>query len=261
MLAAAQQAIAEQPNLRRDRLGIVAAFNTGVVVPTRRFFEGILKNGQRFASPNVFPETVFNSATSHVAAVLGVAGPCYSLVSDDAAWVGALRVAEMWLTNELVEHVLVIGATELDPISVDAYAFGGWLAPHGRTGFVPSEGAAALLLHSAKEPGGVRIVQLANGFSYRARTEAWQAARDCFAQFPDGVTVCHTAQHSWLGLIEKETTKGLPIQLPYFGEAFAASAAWNTVRAVEIARDEQREILLPVWGLNGESSALLLAGG
>jgi len=64
-----------------------------------------------------------------------------------------------------------------------------------------------------------------------------------------------------LGLIEKETTKGLPIQLPYFGEAFAASAAWNTVRAVEIARDEQREILLPVWGLNGESSALLLAGG
>lgn len=261
MLAAAQQALAMQPTLRRDRLGIVAAFNTGVVVPTRRFFEGILKNGQRFASPNVFPETVFNSATSHVGAVLGVAGPGYSLVSDDAAWVGALRVAETWLTNDLVEHALVIGATELDPISVDAYAFGGWLPPHGRTGFVPSEGAAALLLRRAQQPGDVKIVQLAHGFTYRARKEAWQAARDCFAQFPAGVAVCHTAQHSWLGVIEKETAKGAPIPLPYYGEAFAASAAWNTVRAVEITRDRGDKVLLPVWGLNGESSALLLDGG
>jgi 3-oxoacyl-[acyl-carrier-protein] synthase II len=261
MLAAAQQAIAAQPTFRRDRLGIVAAFNTGVVVPTRRFFEGILKNGQRFASPNVFPETVFNSATSHVAAVLGVAGPCYSLVSDDAAWVGALRVAEVWLANGLVEYALVIGATELDPIAVDAYASGGWLPPHGQTGFVPGEGAAALLLQRTFQEEGVRIVHLADGFTYRARREARQAARDCFAQFPAGVAVCRTAQHSWLANIENEMAKGTPFKLPYYGEAFAASAAWNTVRAAEAARDERREILLPVWGLNGESSALLLAGG
>ncbi|HUI08575.1 MAG TPA: beta-ketoacyl-[acyl-carrier-protein] synthase family protein [Verrucomicrobiae bacterium] len=261
MLAAAQQALAAQPLLRRDRLGIVAAFNTGVVVPTRRFFEGILKNGQRFASPNVFPETVFNSATSHVAAILGVAGPCYSLVSDDAAWVGALRVAEVWLANELVESALVIGATELDPIAIDAYACGGWLPPHGRTGFVPSEGAAAVLVRRTNHEGGVRIAQLADGFTYRARREARQAARDCFAQFPSGVGVCHTAQHTWLGAIEKDTVKGTPIALPYHGEAFPASAAWNTVRAAEIARTRRDQILVPVWGLNGESSALLLAPG
>jgi 3-oxoacyl-[acyl-carrier-protein] synthase II len=259
MLAAAQQALAAQPTLRRDRLGIVAAFNTGVVVPTRRFFEGILKNGQRFASPNVFPETVFNSATSHVAAVLGVAGPCYSLVSDDGAWVGALRVAEVWLANQLVESVLVIGATELDPIAIDAYAYGGWLPPHGRTGFVPSEGAGALLLQRTQEEDGVRIVQLADGFTYHARTEVWQAARDCFAGFPAGIPVCYTAQHSWLGAIERQTLTGPPIPVPYSGEAFPASAAWNTVRAAEIARDKRCRLLLPVWGLNGESSALLLA--
>ncbi len=63
-------------------LGIVAAYGTGAVVPTRRFYEGVIKSGPRFASPNVFPETVFNSPTSHVAAVLGVNGPCYSLAAD-----------------------------------------------------------------------------------------------------------------------------------------------------------------------------------
>src|SRR5579871_838605 len=76
---------------------------------TRRFFEGVAKNGRRFASPNVFPETVFNSPTSHVAAVLGATGPCYSLVGDDAAWVSALDVASCWLANGSVEYALVIG--------------------------------------------------------------------------------------------------------------------------------------------------------
>ena len=261
MLAAAQQELDADPTVRRDRLGIVAAFNTGVVVPTRRFFEGILKNGQRFASPNVFPETVFNSATSHVATILGVPGPSYSLVSDDAAWVSAIRVAEVWLANRLVEHALVIGATELDPISIDAYACGGWLPPHGRTGFVTSEGAGALLLRQTKTENELRIVQLAAGFTYPARHEARQAARDCFARFPAGAAVCRTAQHSWLGGIENELVNSLPINLPYRGEAFTASAAWNTIRAAEIAREERRQVLLPVWGLNGESSALLLAAG
>ncbi len=146
MLAAAQQALAASPSIARDRLGIVAAFNTGAVVATRRFFEGIVKNGQRFASPNLFPETVFNSATSHVAAVLGVAGPCSSLVGDDTAWVNGITVAKTWLTNGLVDHVLVIGAEELDPIAIDAYRRAGWLSPQVRTGFISSEGAGALLL-------------------------------------------------------------------------------------------------------------------
>ncbi len=259
MLAAARQALAGVPTLDRDRLGIVAAFNTGVVVPTRRFFEGVLKSGQRFASPNVFPETVFNSATSHVAAVLGVAGPSYSLVSDDAAWVSAIRLARNWLINGLVDHALVLGATELDPIAIDAYACGGWLPPHGKTGFVPSEGAGALLLGRAGANGELRIARLADGFTYRSRSEARRAAQDCLAEFPADVAVCPTARHNWFGRIENEVTRDASLTLPYHGEAFAASAAWNTVLAAELVRTEHESVLLPVWGLNGECSALLLA--
>jgi 3-oxoacyl-[acyl-carrier-protein] synthase II len=276
MLAAAQQALAAVPAINRDRLGIVAAFNTGVVVPTRRFYEGIIKSGARFASPNLFPETVFNSPTSHVAAVLGVAGPCYSLVSDDAAWVSALRVAASWLANGLVEHVLAVGATELDPVAIDAYVCGGWLPPHGRTGFVPSEGAAALLLCRANSHSGLRIEQLADGFTFRSRSEARRAALELVgaASPPRSrpgrggdaapTIVVKTARHNWFSGFEEELHRKhgfASVALPYYGEAFPASAAWNMIYAAEMARKDRGKVLLPVWGLNGECSALLLAAG
>jgi 3-oxoacyl-[acyl-carrier-protein] synthase II len=259
MLAAAQQALASSPALRRDRLGIVVAFNTGAVVATRRFFEGIIKNGQRFASPNIFPETVFNSPTSHVAAVLGVAGPCYSLVGDDTAWVDAIRVAASWLTNGLVEHALVIGAEELDPVAIDAYARAGWLPPHARTGYVPSEGAGALLLRRVETGKELRILQVADGFTYRRRSEALSSARECLAQFPADTRRCRAAPHNWFGRIEEQLPGEEPSSLPYRGDAFVASAAWNTIAAAEMAQHERRRILLPVWGLTGQCSALLLA--
>jgi hypothetical protein len=47
--------------------------------------------------------------------------------------------------------------------------------------------------------------------------------------------------------------------LPYRGDAFVASAAWSTIDAAEVARREGRRILLPIWGLSGQCSALLLA--
>jgi len=259
LLAAAQQALAAVRELPRDRLGIVASFNTGAVVATRRFFEGVIKSGQRFASPNLFPETVFNSPTSHVAAVLGVAGPCYSLVGDDAAWVSAIRVASAWLANGIVEHALVIGGVELDPVVLDAFVRAGWLPPHGKTGYVPSEGAGALLLRRAEPGDNLQIVQMADGFTYGNRNDATESARECLAQFPSDVLRCHTAQHNWFSRIEERLPGGKQVTLPYHGDAFVASAAWNTVAAVELARHERRRILLPVWGLTGECSALLLA--
>jgi 3-oxoacyl-[acyl-carrier-protein] synthase II len=259
MLAAAQQALAAAPEAPRDRLGIVACFNTGALVATRRFFEGVIKSGQRFASPNLFPETVFNSPTSHVAAVLGISGPCYSLVGDDAAWVNAIHVAASWLTNGLVDHALVIGAVELDPIVIDAFVRTGWLPPHGRTGYVPSEGAGALLLRRAEPHNQLQIAQLADGFSYRNRHDASESARECLAQFPGDVVRCLTARHNWFRHIEQQLPGAKGVTLPYHGDAFVASAAWNTVAAADLARREGRRVLQPVWGLTGECSALLLA--
>jgi hypothetical protein len=261
MVEAAKQALGTTGT---KGLGIVAAFGTGAVVPTRKFYEGVIKSGPRFASPNVFPETVFNSPTSHVAAVLGVNGPCYSVVADETAWVSAISVAATWLATGTCEHVLVIGAEEFDAILLDAFAAIRWLRSDGR--YVPAEGAGALLLRRARA-GDRRITEIREGFQYRNKREARAAAvgASSRSRLPGGrdrgvapTMAFRSAQRNWFAGIERDVLQShsAPPPLPYLGEAFAASAAWHTVRAVSQARGQ---MLQPVWGLAMQCCALLFA--
>jgi hypothetical protein len=275
MLESAQQALDVKPRIEPKSLGIVAAFGTGAVIQTRKFYEGVIKNGARFASPNLFPETVFNSPTSHVAAVLGVSGPCYSVLGDESAWVNAIGVAQTWLSSGVVEHVLVIGAEEFDPIILDAYAKVRWVRQRGA--FVPAEGAGALLLRLEKPGETGEIAGLMEGFTYRNKREAREAAAQCIVaalcecrndrgrRSQTAATVFETAQRNWFASIEDELhrVQGFvaPPALPYCGETFAASTAWHTIRALAVARDQHRRVLLPVWGLSEQCSALLLQPG
>ena len=106
--------------------------------------------GQKSASPALFPETVFNSPASHVASVLGLNGAAYALVGDETAWVAALQTASVWLRQERVEQVLVMGAEEFDPVVLDAYRSARWLRrQNGATGFLTSEGAGRTLVRRA----------------------------------------------------------------------------------------------------------------
>jgi 3-oxoacyl-[acyl-carrier-protein] synthase II len=269
MLEAAQQALDVKPRIEPKSLGIVAAFGTGAVIQTRKFYEGVIKKGARFASPNLFPETVFNSPTSHVAAVLGVSGPCYSVLGDESAWVNAVGVAATWLSNRVVEHVLVIGAEEFDPIILDAYAKVRWIRRRGA--FIPAEGAGALLLRLSKPDKTGEIAGLVEGFTYRNKHGAREAASNLvgvvFKRDRSGLkippTVFKTAQRNWFAGIETELIGDLSSapDFPYCGEAFTASAAWHTIRALAVAREQRRRVLLPVWGLTGQCSALILQGG
>lgn len=262
MLEAANQALGDDQRVDRQRVGIVAAFGTGAMIATRRFYEGVIKSGPRFASPNIFPETVFNSPTSHVASVLGVPGPCYSVLGDESAWVNAVGVAATWLVNGFVDHALVIGAEEFDPIILDAYAKVRWL----RRGscFTPSEGAGAMLLRLARPSDEQRVLAVCEGHPYRNPGQARRAAAACVAEFPGENSVYRSAQANWFAPIERELHNTrrwtAPPALPYCGDAFTASAAWNTVRAASLAGRSGRRLLQPVWGLNEQCSALLLGG-
>jgi 3-oxoacyl-[acyl-carrier-protein] synthase II len=260
MLGAAQQALMQAGPVDRAGLGLVVTLHTGMIVATRRFFEGLVKDGQRFASPNLFPETVFNSAASHVAAVLGVTGLCYTLLGDDSAWLSGLRVAGCWLAKGLVEHALVIGAEEFDPLELDAYAQARWLRLDRR--FKPSEGAGALLLRRARPTDPAQVTALAEGFTYRDIRQARQAAEEMLAHFPGTREVSRTAEHKWLGKLEAELHQrhGLIAQVSSngLGEAFVASAAWDTIRAVDWVKAERKPLLVPIWGQSGQCSALLL---
>lgn len=217
------------------RLGLVGAFFTGPSRYSRAFFEPVLKDGPGAASPALFPDTVYNSSLSHVASVLGIDGPAYAVIGDDSALVTALSVARTWLTLGTADRVLVAGAEELDAIAVEAYAAAGWL----RRGYVPAEGAAALLVGRATDPAAVRITDLFEAPDARTRAELTAARAAVRARIGD--EPMHRAG-------------------PGAGHAFTASAGWAVQRAAA-ELPAAAAVWVPIFGPEHGTAAVRLERG
>jgi len=257
LVEAAAQALSEATPQERAETGIIVAFSAGCLAYSRRFYEQIVKQGQRAASPALFPETVFNSPVSHVATVLGLNGAAYALVGDESAWVSALITASVWLKEGRVRQVLVLGAEEFDPLVLAAYRSARWLR---RKGFLTSEGAAGVLLHAA-DAKSTTITDARDGYIYRTKKEAGEAAQALLATADPATPLLRTARHNWLAPLEEQLTRNRPAapDVPYLGEAFLASAAWRTLQAVSLLGPGLPRLSLPVWGLNHQFGLLELA--
>ena len=258
LIEAAEQALTGISPADRAQTGLIIAFSAGCLAYSRRFFEAILKEGQHRASPALFPETVFNSPGSHVASALKLNGAVYALVGDESAWAAALQTAAIWLRQQRVQQVLVLGAEEFDPLVLDAYRSARWL----RHGFIPSEGAAGLLLRAA-QPEDERIISTVHdGFIYRTPREATLAAENLFQSIDPALPLFPNAAQTWLGALERKMVHNHPPlsggAAPYLGAAFTASAAWNTLRALSRLSGEIPALTLPLWGLNHQLAALEL---
>jgi 3-oxoacyl-[acyl-carrier-protein] synthase II len=124
-----------------SRLGIVYALVNGCVHYSARFYGEVIGDPS-LASPILFPETVYNAPASHLAALLGSTGPCYTLVGDSAQFVEALKVAARWIEDGDCDGVVVVGTEEHH-----------WLCAEAVQLFAPavvfSEGAGALYLEAA----------------------------------------------------------------------------------------------------------------
>jgi hypothetical protein len=249
MVEAAEQALRGMPAGDRAQTGLVVALSAGCLIYSRRFYEGILRNGQRTASPALFPETVFNSPGSHVASVLGLNGAVDALCGDESAWISALKTAAIWLRRGRVRQVVVMGVEEFDPLVLDAYRSARWLS---QPGFLTSEGAAALLVRSAGPDDKLVIARAHEGLPYRTRPEAAFAAGELFNGIDATIPCYRTALNTWMERLEREAAEGRPefstAPSPHLGSAFTASIAWETIRAT--AALEAPRGLLPVWGLN-----------
>lgn len=258
-MAEAIKQLFEQYPIGSSKCGLICAFSTGALSYSRKFYEEILLQGPKFASPILFPETVFNSPMSHVAAIFKISGPCYSVLGDQASWVNAIHIAESWLGSGQCDFVAVLGAEELDLATVEAYERAGWL---GKSGFFPAEGAGALLLKISEEKSGSpKICGLSEGFTYRSKKSAENAARESIVDFKDKYPVARTCQSNWFRNTEEKLLKELAsssYSLDSIGEAFTATAAWNTIESLKAITQKGDKLLLPVWGLNHQCAALLL---
>jgi hypothetical protein len=262
LIEAAHQALAGTDAASRAETGIVIAFSMGCLAYSRRFFESIITHGQKSASPALFPETVFNSPVSHVAATLGLEGSAYSLLGDEVSWIAALKTAALWLDQERVKQVLVMGAEEFDSAILDAYWNARCLKP-GKNAFIPSEGTAGVLLRKA-QPGDSKIItQLEDGFIYRTRSQSAQAGTRCLQHFDPELPWFPSAERNWLGPTEQKVTQDRPLRLGvkgqnYIGEANTASAAWNTLRALAATGSDIPRLLVPIWGSSHQIGAFEL---
>ena len=231
LMEAASQALENHPGLDRQRLGLVCALGTGSICYSRRFFVDTLNRGRRFASPALFPETVYNSPVSHVATILGIREACYSLIGDETAWVEALRVAQLWLALKKVDHVLVLGGEELDAITVEAFSRAGWL----EQGVVPSEGAGAVLVAASSGSSDPYIRPHPQTATYRSKASqhnAWQTMLDAGIDANSMVLPGNIVPES----LTKALGKSLDRSGPDWGAAFTASASWATLQMLASGR-------------------------
>ena len=175
---------------RNLRLGVVLCVMSGCVNYSRRFYDETIKDPAT-ASPLVFPETVFNAPASHIGAFLGSTTINYTLVGDPGTFLQGIALAGDWLSSNEVDSCLVVGAEELDWLTMEAFRL-------FSRNIVVSEGAGALYLRrdpigdSSLEVSGITESWL---FSKgQTRLQAAKAARKELGNCPDDCLLCDGLQ-------------------------------------------------------------------
>jgi hypothetical protein len=255
LIEAVAQTLEARPDIDPARVGLVGSFFIGCLVYSVRFYKGLTTDGRRFASPILFPETVVNTPLSHVVSELKIGGPVYSQVGDTSCWSTALRTAALWLANGDVEHVIVVGGEELDPHFLDVMHAARWFPDEPE--ITVSEGAGAVLLGKKSPDAIAHITRIADGFSFRNKSQAAEAASQCLALFDPALPVADTAAN-WIRPIANQALAGRTLSnccgQPRV-EAFSATCAWNTIRA---ALSPAKPLLVPFWGLSQQIGAIAL---
>jgi 3-oxoacyl-[acyl-carrier-protein] synthase II len=151
------------------RAGLIYTLLNGSVSYCGRFFGEVMANPAT-ASPILFPETVFNAPASHLAAALNLTGPCASLVGDSSQFIAAIDMASLWLEQDLIDLVVLIGAEEHDWLPATAAAL-------LKLGVPLAEGAAAIVIErAAPAAAGITIRSLATRHPVLAFADRQQAA-------------------------------------------------------------------------------------
>jgi len=237
------------------RLGIVQCVMSGCVNYSRRFYDEVLRDPAT-ASPLLFPETVFNAPSSHLAALLGTTAINYTLVGDPGAFLQGIALGAQWLTEGTVDHCLVIGTEEIDWLTADAFRL------FSRS-VVVSEGAGALYLGRERPLGNaVELAVVTDAHTFFDRSTRARAALRVAKQLSceeAGILLCDSrlgvdslddaesaAWRNWRG--PRLSPKKI------LGEGLMGAAAWQCVAAVDaLQRGANPSSVVNVVGCNQQA--------
>lgn len=269
-VTAAQDAIV-QAGLTPDQLertALVFTTSDGGIAYTRRFYSEVVQSDS--GSPLLFPETVYNAPTSHIAARLKLSGEAITLAGDAASGLAAVRLGSILLSTGDVDHCLVVSAQEVDEITCEAYRSLGLIRPtidrESPTACF-AEGAAALVL--ARE-GPIMVHAPHPGFTSTSKARATEQMERILENL---LTLCHpdTIISGQSG-VSSDTIEELPLRrlLPgvrrltpksSLGESLANSALQHVIVGALALRNDSSEVLVPAVGFNGQIAALFLTAG
>ena len=167
-----------------ETLAVAAATLTGGSEATEVFLRPYLAKGPEGASPLVFPNCVANAAAGHLAVAFGLKGPSSTQLEREVSAFAALDQAARWLRGGFCDAALVVGTDGLFPMLGTVCRAAGLTVRHGDPvfggrGFLPGEGAAALLLErrSDAEARGARIRATLGALACRSAKDASLEAR------------------------------------------------------------------------------------
>ncbi len=239
------------------RVGVVFCSTNGGVQFSRRFFTEV-ENNPSLASPILFPETVYNAPSSHLAALLGSREINYTLVGDSAQFVAGLELAWQWIEDGMVEAVLVVAAEELDWLSDEA------LALFGRHR-IAAEGAAAVLLERRTQANDAAPVlqHITCASTYGSNLSRAAAATRMHAELApcagrgallsDGLGAGLRADRPELALWNSWEGERISVRRT-LGEGFSVTSGWQTVAALEWIREgKARQSLVSAVGLSQQA--------
>lgn len=225
----------EQPATPTTSLGVIFAVQNGSVNYSSRFFAEVLANPS-LASPILFPETVFNAASSHISSLLASPALNNTLVSDAGGFLSALDMATQWLDDHHVTDCLIISAEEYDWLSAESLA----LFPGPK---IASEGAAALWLRRTEQPSRTDILleQITEAATITNQQPRFTAIQKMHLELaaPDNAALisAESGHPSW----DRPHTESFAAWVgprftlqPQFGHGFSVLGGWQCVLACEL---------------------------
>src|ERR1035437_1842796 len=120
-----------EPRSLGDRIAVAVGTMTGGSEAAEAFMRPYLLRGPEGASPLVFPNSVANAASGHLALAFGLKGPSVTFVDRENATFAALEQAARWLRAGLVDAALVLGTDGLFPLLLDVCRGSRMLVRHG----------------------------------------------------------------------------------------------------------------------------------
>ena len=244
-------------NQQAARTAVVACVFSGCVAYSRRFYAGVLAEPS-MASPQLFPETVFNAPASHISAFLGSSAINYTLVGDLGTMLTGMALGARWLLEGKAEQCVIVGAEEIDWLTADALR----LFDRSKT---LSEGAGAILLTRSPNRPSARLALITDEFAYARSSKS--GALEQMKQALGASALLSDSTSGDRGISKEESLlwrnwPGARISPKrILGEGLMASAAWQIVLAAEaVAAQGFSESMVSIAGFHQHAVGARISG-